>query len=82
MEDFHGGANSIELCSDREFSGGITPSYGLIYEVANRFRYSDVMIHVLIRPRAGDFCYTLEEIDVIWNDIYILKNIGIDGMFL
>ena len=40
-----GGANSIELCSDRH-DGGTTPSYGLIKAVVQRYKYTDVSNHL------------------------------------
>ena len=33
----------------------------------------------MIRPRSGDFCYTNEEIQIMVNDIQVLKSYGIHG---
>lgn len=52
-----GGATSIELCTNRA-DGGITPFMGLVQEVVSLSRSKDVEIHVLIRPRAGNFVYS------------------------
>ena len=49
-----GGATSIELCTNRG-EGGITPFIGLIQEVVFLSRGKSVEIHVLIRPRPGNF---------------------------
>ena len=73
-----GGANSIELCADRP-EGGTTPSIGLIEECVKVCREHSVQVHVLIRPRAGDFVYSKEEFEVIQRDIIAAKNAGVDG---
>ena len=52
-----GGATSIELCTNRG-EGGITPFIGLIQEVVFLSRGKSVEIHVLIRPRPGNFVYS------------------------
>ena len=57
-----GGARRIELCSALSLDG-LTPSIGLIREL--RHIYPDLLIHVLIRPREGDFVYTEAEVRVI-----------------
>ena len=38
-----------------------------------------VPVHVMIRPRAGDFHYSDQEMDVMRTDIKILKENGADG---
>lgn len=70
-----GGAHRIELCSDLS-SGGITPSAGLMQTAR---RYVRVPIHVLIRPRAGDFCYSDHELEIMRKDILAAKQFGMDG---
>ena len=52
-----GGATSIELCTSRA-EGGITPYIGLIDEVVRISRGKEVQVHVLIRPRPGNFVYS------------------------
>jgi copper homeostasis protein len=59
-----GGADRIELCSALG-SGGLTPSVALISAAAR----ASVPVHVLIRPRAGDFVYDLREVDLLVADI-------------
>ena len=61
-----GGAKRIELCSALSV-GGLTPSLGLLREV--RALYPELRIHVLIRPREGDFVYSEEELSVMERDI-------------
>ena len=52
-----GGAHRIELCEHLEV-GGLTPSESLIETVT---RTLAIPVHVLLRPRAGDFVYSEEE---------------------
>ncbi len=55
------GAHRIELCTQLSV-GGLTPSYGCIEKVIKEL---NIDVHVLIRPRAGDFIYSHEELDVM-----------------
>jgi copper homeostasis protein len=73
-----GGAQRIELCTDLS-SGGITPSAGLMQTVRRHLR---APIHVLIRPRAGDFCYSDHELEIMRDDIQAAKSFGMDGIVL
>ena len=73
-----GGADRIELCSDLS-SGGITPSAGFMQTARRHVR---VPIHVLIRPRAGDFCYSDHELEIMRDDIQAAKQFGMDGVVL
>jgi len=73
-----GGAHRIELCSDLS-SGGITPSAGLMRSARGHVR---IPIHILIRPRAGNFCYSNLELEIMRNDIQAAKEFGMDGIVL
>jgi copper homeostasis protein len=71
-----GGANRIELCEQLGV-GGLTPSYQLIERVINEI---DAPVHVLIRPRSGDFCYSESELNSMLDDIAFCKNTGCAGI--
>ena len=73
-----GGADRIELCSGLS-EGGVTPSYGLVRAAVER---SGLPVHVLVRPRGGDFCYSDAELDVMRQDILHLKELGVNGVAL
>jgi copper homeostasis protein len=76
----HGGATSLELCTNRA-EGGVTPSVGLVEEAVRLCRTTDsTAVHVLIRPRPGHFVYSNEEFEVILRDILAAKSAGADGV--
>ena len=70
------GAKRVELCAALEL-GGLTPSYGCIMESA---KYSKVETHVIIRPKAGGFCYSPLEIEQMKHDIEISAECGARGV--
>jgi copper homeostasis protein len=71
-----GGAGRVELCAELEH-GGITPSMGMIKSVREKV---SLQIHVMIRPRVGDFCYSQSEFELMKRDVQETKKIGIDGL--
>lgn len=73
-----GGAGRIELCSGLS-EGGLTPSHGLVRSAVAQ---SGLPVHVLIRPRAGDFDYTPSELAVMRDDIAHAKFLGAAGIVL
>jgi copper homeostasis protein len=73
-----GGARRIELCSGLS-EGGLTPSHGLIRAAVER---SSLPIHVLVRPRGGDFVYSAVEVDVMREDILHINQLGAAGVVL
>ncbi|WP_202840461.1 copper homeostasis protein CutC [Luteimonas saliphila] len=70
------GASRVELCTALEL-GGLTPSAGVIARVRERL---SLPLHVLVRPRAGDFVYTDEEHVTMLADIAHCAASGCDGM--
>jgi copper homeostasis protein len=69
-------AERVELCGNL-LEGGTTPSLGTIL-VARKV--ADIKIHVMIRPRGGDFLYDEDEIDTMEADIASAKSAGVDGV--
>lgn len=70
------GAHRIELCSELAV-GGITPSYGLLKAVREQV---SIPVHVLIRPRSGDFTYSAAEFEIMKTDIETCVDLGFDGI--
>lgn len=70
------GAQRVELCSGLS-EGGLTPSIGLIRAVC---AIPGIVHHVLIRPRSGDFLYSIAEKDIIISDITAAVDAGADGV--
>ena len=73
-----GGADRLELCGALAL-GGLTPYTELLRQIR---RESDVAIRCLMRPRAGDFLYTPEEIQLMAAQIRELKSAGADGFVI
>ncbi|QLG44592.1 copper homeostasis protein CutC [Costertonia aggregata] len=70
------GANRIELCSELAV-GGITPSYGLLKAVRERVT---IPVHVLIRPRSGDFTFSNVDFDIMKKNIALCVEMGFHGI--
>lgn len=73
-----GGADRIELCGNI-IIGGTTPSPCLLKEIR---KHSGIRIHVLIRPRFGDFCYTEYECAMIEEEIRMFRALGAEGVVI
>ena len=71
-----GGAARVELCSAL-IEGGLTPSAAAIELARERLH---IKLHILIRPRGGDFCYESTEFAVMKRDISFCKRAGADGV--
>lgn len=76
LNAYRAGASRIELCVELGV-GGITPSHGLIEQVVNNV---PIPVHVLIRPRSGDFTYSASEIKTMLNDIAYCKALNCAGV--
>lgn len=72
-----GGADRVELCAAIP-EGGTTPSYGEI-KLARKL-LTKTKLHVIIRPRGGDFLYTPLELERMEEDIRICRELGVDGV--
>ena len=72
----NGHADRIELNSSL-FFGGLTPSLGSIIEAKRRL---NIPVMVMIRPRAGGFCYTQAEMAVMLNDTKLALEHDADGL--
>lgn len=74
-----GGCDRIELCAALE-AGGLTPSIGLIRKAVSLA--GNARLHVLIRPREGDFVYTPHEVDTMVDDIRKAIGAGAHGVVI
>ena len=74
-----GGAQRVELCSRLDLDG-LTPLWEDLREARNLF--PDLKIHVLIRPREGDFCYSAKEVSRMSADAETALALGADGLVL
>ena len=72
-----GGADRVELCASIP-EGGTTPSYGEIRQA--RRVLDSTRLHVIIRPRGGDFVYSPLEAERMADDIGIARRLGADGV--
>jgi copper homeostasis protein len=70
------GAHRVELC-DNHHEGGTTPSYGAIKQAREK---TSIALYPIIRPRAGNFFYDKDEMDVMKKDIEMCKQLGCDGI--
>ena len=72
------GADRLELCSNLMI-GGTTPGSCLFSAVR---KHCDIKIHVLIRPRYGDFCYTDHEYEIMKEEVKLFRDMGADGLVI
>lgn len=73
-----GDADRLELCANLVI-GGTTPTLALFEKVREM---TDIRIHVLIRPRFGDFLYSSHEADIICQEIRNFRRMGADGVVI
>ncbi len=72
------GANRVELCASL-LEGGVTPSFGVIQEA---LRQSRIPVHVIVRPRGGDFLYTDIEYATMRADVQSCRAAGAHGVVI
>jgi len=70
------GANRIELCSELSV-GGLTPAAKLMKKTCSVLK---IPVMVMIRPRAGNFHYSEEEISQMKQEIDLAKKAGAAGV--
>lgn len=73
-----GWADRVELC-DNLFEGGTTPSIG---SVKMARRVGGIKLHVIIRPRGGDFLYSDVEFDTMRMDVEAVRSSRVDGIVI
>jgi copper homeostasis protein len=70
------GADRIEFCSDYT-AGGLTPNHQDILQARQLLH---IPLHVIIRPRPGDFVYNNKEIEMMKYSIQFCNEQNIDGV--
>lgn len=73
-----GGADRLEVCSALAV-GGLTPYTALVAKIKEEL---DIPVRCLMRPRAGDFLYEREEIEMLRTQIRELSQAGADGFVI
>jgi len=73
-----GGAHRVELCGALA-DGGTTPSAGLIATVREKIA---IPLHVMVRPRSSDFCYSDDDFRIMQRDVEMAKALRVDGVVL
>ena len=71
------GAYRVELCAGIP-EGGTTPSFGEIRMARQLLNHTK--LHVIIRPRGGDFLYSPIEQEIMLHDIKVARQLGADGV--
>lgn len=71
-----GGAHRIEICTALD-QGGLTPSHALIQ--AALYSAGGLPVHVLLRPRGGDFVYSDAEFRIVCGDLEHALALGASG---
>ncbi|ASJ74431.1 CutC-like protein [Granulosicoccus antarcticus IMCC3135] len=83
------GVERIELCAALAL-GGLTPSHGFMQRAAQANSHkmlsgSDgqaAQVYAMVRPRAGDFCFSKAEVDIMCVDIKAAGEAGLAGVVL
>lgn len=72
----HNGFKRVELCSALSL-GGLSPSDGLIDACCSK---GGIEVHVMVRPRPGDFNYSIEEVKMMRHEIKRAARLGAKGV--
>lgn len=70
------GAARVELCAALSETDGITPSIATIEQACR----VGLPVHVLVRPRPGNFTYSAEELQVLDRDVEAALGAGASGV--
>jgi len=73
-----GGASRLELCENLR-DDGLTPSNAFLKKV---LKIASIPTHILIRPRAGNFVYNVQEVNTIAAQIEMAKSMGVKGVVI
>ena len=74
---FRSGAERVELCRELAI-GGVTPARADIRRTVGAA--GDARVHVLIRPRGGDFVYSESEVQQMLADVAFCAEAGADAV--
>lgn len=74
-----GGADRLEICSGLPM-GGLSPSPCLFQKIQEVCQ--GVKLHVLLRPRVGDFCYSEYEFQILREEVKLFRKLGADGVVI
>eukprot|EP00736_Rhodelphis_marinus_P014367 Rmarinus@m.24575 len=76
-----GGATALYICSDISHEGyGVTPSAGLFMKIMFSLREkkaTNIAVTVHIRPRLGDYIYSLDEVETAAHDMVFLAGLDL-----
>lgn len=72
------GAHRIEFCTNY-WEGGITPRRENIIETKERIK---IPVHVMIRPRGGDYIYSSTEIKEMKDTIAFCRDLNVSGIVI
>lgn len=70
------GADRVELCASL-MEGGLTPSLATVRAAVKAAR---IPVHVIVRPRGGDFLYSQAEFATMRDDVEALASEGVAGV--
>ncbi|MGL5616391.1 MAG: copper homeostasis protein CutC [Sarcina sp.] len=72
------GASRVELCDNLK-DDGTTASFGTIKKTVEKLA---IPVMVIIRPRGGNFNYTEDEVEIMIEDIKIVKELKAHGVVI
>ena len=75
------GANRIELCDDLSV-GGVSPKRKVIKQAVELIHGLGGSVMVMVRPRGGDFAYSIGELAAMEQTIRDARELGADGVVL